>query len=373
MFWLMQFQGKFMEKIRGFKDQNQDATENRERRADVLLRFLNVAKNIEPLQGQKFETVFSDEKHKREFIENLSTGEFLQLLNGLNGILRGKKKEDWRMDGENVGVGGNVFTGLAYISPRQEDKPELLEKLLFSVKEMSKGGRNLKDVALAVSATINAIHPFLDGNGRTSRLLYSVLSENYTDESKEKLKMILSKSATLDGTEININPGLIQTKIKDLIESDVGIRNPKINQDNITNLFYFPGQKLKFNLEINEKDKNLFIELLKKDAQFIFWSVFIFFHDNANLDRERFINKFPKRAAILIDVLSKNLSQEQLSQILQNYRNLKKRYVEKLIGSIANPENEEYQIEIEGQKIPLKTYFENEIKEKQKKESKKKE
>lgn len=41
-----------MEKLRGFEIQNQDATENRERRADVLLRFVDTAENIEPFHGQ---------------------------------------------------------------------------------------------------------------------------------------------------------------------------------------------------------------------------------------------------------------------------------------------------------------------------------
>jgi hypothetical protein len=61
------------------------------------------------------------------------------------------------------------------------------------------------------------------------------------------------------------------------------------------------------------------------------------------------------------------LDSEGVDEILVNYRNLKKEYVEKLIGCIADPNNEEYQIEIEGQKIPLKTYFENRIKNEQKK------
>lgn len=346
-----------MEKLRGFEIQNQDATENRERRADVLLRFVDTAENIEPFHGQKLETIFSDEEHRREFLKNLSTEEFTQLLEGLNGILRDKKKEDWKMDGQDVGVGGNIFTGLEYISPRQEDKPELLDKLLSSVKKMNEEGKDLKDIALAVSATINAIHPFLDGNGRTSRFIYSILTAGFN---KEQIKKILSKSATFDGTEINIDPGLVKTKIDDMVEADLGIANPEINKDKILGM-RMGGDELKFAEEIDEKQKELFINLYDTDKDYLLWGIFKFFQDNPNLDKEQYLKQIEGGSVVLASSLTRNLDQEKLNRILLNYRELKKKYVEKIIGSIANPDKDDYQIEIDGQKIPLKNYFENRI------------
>ncbi|HBR80609.1 TPA: hypothetical protein DEA21_03105, partial [Candidatus Uhrbacteria bacterium] len=163
-----------MEKFRGFETQNQEATENRERRAEVLLRFLNTAKNIEPFHGEKFEAIFSNEEHKRDFIENLSVEEFSQLLNGLNGVLRDKKKENWKMDGETVAL-ESMFMGTGYVPPRQEDKPDLLAEVLETAKTMSQEGKNMEDIAMLVSSSLNAIHPYLDANGRTSRMIYLLL------------------------------------------------------------------------------------------------------------------------------------------------------------------------------------------------------
>lgn len=355
-----------MEKLRNFENSDQDTIENREQRADVLLRFLSIAKNIEPLHGQKFEAVFSDEEHKREFIKNLSAEEFLQLLNGINGILRDKKKEDWKMDGENVGVGGSVFTGLEYISPRQEDKAELLEKLLISVKEMSESGKDLKDVALAISAAINAIHPFIDGNGRTSRFLYFILSENYTSENEDRIRRALSKSASFDGAEFNINPSLIQAKIDELVDGDVGINNPEINTDKILGMLRGTDE-IEFKQEIDEKEKNLFKNLYEIDKDYLLLAVFNFLSNNPDFNKDECVQKRGRGAVVLAGSLSQELNQEQLSQILQNYRELKKKYVEKLIGSIASPDSEEYQVEEDGQKISLKTYFEGRIKKDQEK------
>jgi len=352
-----------MEKLQGFEIQDQDANENREKRADVLLRFVDTSENIEPFHGQKLETIFSDKEHRRGFIKNLSTEEFTQLLEGLNGILRNKKKEDWKMDGQDVGVGGNIFTGLGYISPRQEDKPELLDKLLSSVKMMNKEGRNLKDIALAVSATINAIHPFLDGNGRTSRFVYSILAEGFN---KEQIKKILSKSATLNGTEINIDPGLIKTKIDDMVEADLGIVNPEINKDKILGM-RMGGDKIKFPEEIDEKQKELFMNLYDTDKNYLLWGIFEFLQNNPSLDKKQYLKQIEGGSVVLASSLTRNLNKERLDQILLNYRDLKKKYVEKIIDSIANPDKEEYQIEINGHKISLKTYFENRIKDEQEK------
>lgn len=67
---------------------------DRQKRSEVLLRFLNAAENIEPFRDKKFAEIFSDEEHKRAFISSLKMEEFTELLNGVNGILRGKKKKN---------------------------------------------------------------------------------------------------------------------------------------------------------------------------------------------------------------------------------------------------------------------------------------
>ena len=335
---------------------NEEAIE-REKRSEVLLRFLRSAENILPFHGRKMEDIFSSEEEKRAFLENLQETEFVELLDGVNGILRGKKKDEWGMDGETVALEA-VMTGIGYVPPRQEDKPELLTEVLYSIKEMSRDGKNLKDIGLLVSSSLNAIHPYLDANGRTSRLIYSLLTKDFNDETKTELQEVLGR----DGRDkLDIDPGLVQGKIDDLIEKEIGIKNPEVNTDKITNLF---GAKrdFQFSEEISEEDKNLFGELLDKDDTYLFLSVFQYLQKQG--DKEKYLRKFPERAAVPIELLSKNLTQEGLSQILQTYKELKKKYVETLIDSIAHPENEKYQIEHDGQQISLKDYFELRMKEK---------
>jgi len=348
-----------MQSLRGFENPNQN-TENREQRADILLRFLNVSKNIEPLHGQKFETVFSDEEHKREFLENLSAEEFSQLLNGLNGILRNKKKEDWEMDGETVAL-ESMFWGTGYVPPRQEDKSALLAEVLSSVKVMSQEGRDLKDVALVVSASLNAIHPYLDANGRTSRMIYLLLTKGFNAETKKEFQAVLSESGR---DRVNIDPGLIQGEITDLIKKELGINSKEILPETVGGLWREKrGEDLEFGSDVEENQKKLFSELLRKDDEYFFFAVKQYV-DNNSLE-SKYIRNFPRFSRVLVEDLVKDLDSEGVNQILANYRNFKKEYVEKLIGCIADPNNEEYQVEIEGQKIPLKTYFENRIKDEQ--------
>lgn len=344
-----------MKKFRGFETQNQEATENREQRAEVLLRFLNTAENIEPFRGEKFEAIFSDEEHKRDFIENLSTAEFSQLLNGLNGVLRDKKKEDWKMDGETVAL-ESMFMGTGYVPPRQEDKPDLLAEVLETAKTMSQEGKNMDDIALLVSSSLNAIHPYLDANGRTSRMIYLLLTKNLDEEGKKDLRAVLSENGR---DKVNIDPGLIQEKITDLVKKDLGINSNEIVPETVVGLWRENrGEELEFGSDVEENQKKLFSELLKKDDEYFFFAVKQYLD---NSPENKYIRKFPRFSRILIENLAKDLDSEGVNEILVNYRNLKKEYVEKLIGCIADPNNEEYQIEIDGQKIPLKTYFENRI------------
>ncbi len=217
-------------------------TQEREKRAETFLRFLNHAQAIDVFHGKKIEEVLGHENQKRNFIEDIKTEEFLGLLNGINGILRGRPKEKWNMDGKGIGLEGPLF-GVGYLAPNQKNKPALLEKVLEAAKEMNRNGVDFKDIGLLISSTLNAIHPYGDGNGRTSRLLYLLLVQDFNSETKKELEQSLLRHGR---DKIDINLGFIQHEIEDQIEKELGIKNPEINKDQI-----------------------LFIEDLKDDSQVV--------------------------------------------------------------------------------------------------------
>ncbi len=126
-------QNYIMEPLNIFTDSKPEGEADRERRAKVLLRLLHNLSGIEAFGDEKFEAIFSNEQHKRDFIEGLNSDSFLQLLNGLNGILRDREVVEWNTDGENVSL-QSTFFGVGYLPPRQEDKLGLLVNVLKQPK-----------------------------------------------------------------------------------------------------------------------------------------------------------------------------------------------------------------------------------------------
>ena len=81
---------------------------------------------------------------------------------------------------ENAGVYRDVqvfITGTEYVPPKAEEVPALVKKL---VDELNKQWDSLHPVLLAASAhrKLVDIHPFMDGNGRTARLLMNLILIN---------------------------------------------------------------------------------------------------------------------------------------------------------------------------------------------------
>jgi Fic family protein len=72
------------------------------------------------------------------------------------------------------------ITGTDYLPPKHEDIPKLMKMFIENIAEMDK---NLHPVTLAATLheRIATIHPFIDGNGRTARLVMnlSLLQKGY--------------------------------------------------------------------------------------------------------------------------------------------------------------------------------------------------
>ena len=349
------------------EQENKFIDENREQKSELLIRFMNQAKNIEAFQGKKIEEIFGNEENKREFINSLELENLVDLLNGTNGILRGKPREEWQMDGERVGVENALET---YLPPRPEDKEELLNNVLQSAKRMNTNNRDIKDLALLVSSSINSLHLYLDANGRTSRLTYLLLTEKYENlADNESLEKVLGKSGR---EEVDVNPHFIQVEIENLIREELGVKNNKINDKNIMMLWsedpriHYKWSDLKFNKNIDHRQANLITKLLEKDSRNMFFAFFKYYKEHPDQIGE-YLKEFPQRTNILVDKFVKDIKPEQLNEIINNYRESKKDFVNKLIDSIENPDKEEYQIKKHGNTTSIKDYFKKKIEEEKEK------
>ncbi len=348
--------------------------ESREKQADTLLRLFDRSRNIEAMHGATLQETFGTEENTRKFIDQIKPEEFAELLNGLNGILRGKEKTDWKMDGDSVEVSGALLPS-EYIPPRQEDKGALFNELLAAAKEMNTGGRSREDIALLLGATINATHAYTNGNGRTSRFIYLVTKDGYSAKSKEELAKALGE----DGREVvDPNPSFIRTEIEELLLY-APPEDPESTPLRITNVFPdLSSKEYVFAESIPEALKKQFFDAMRVDSSYLRIALLEYVYRQDNVEQyvkifhgreikpeekgtysELFRNE---RRALILSRLTPNLDVGSIKSIVDRYWELKREYVEKVMDCIAHPEKDEYEIEVRGKKMKLIDLFKSEIK-----------
>ena len=162
---------KFPGQIKPFADQPGDDLESRAQQQISLGEFF---KRVD------MGNIVEDQEAKNEFIKNITPEEFRKLLVRINGMIRGIPATQRTIDGTtNIRVIDPKTETFTYSPPFQEDKEELLDQALAALKRMGVS----QDSAAMLGTAVNAIHPFKDGNGRTSRFLYMTVAS-----SKENLK-----------------------------------------------------------------------------------------------------------------------------------------------------------------------------------------
>lgn len=305
--------------------------ENRDEQFQKLVDFLDKINAKE---------VLGDGEERKGFIESLDFNGFKDLLIRVNGIVRdipiGKRK----FDGTTVRLTGWTK---GYVPPSYEDKEPLLEEVFFRAKGLD----DIKDEAFLISASINAIHPFADGNGRTSRLAYFLIGWGYhgSEEEKSKLSKILGDNGR-DG--LDVNPLIIEEKVLDIIKKEeLGLdsANPK---DPMGMWETNKAEKLKFKEDVSKKDEAMFREMvsLRQGADtygYGFIAVYKYLKDAGRLNNKYFKTFFnrdgqPVRTRMLTAVVSEDLTSKDIKRIADVHRELKRKYIQKLVDIISNPQ-----------------------------------
>lgn len=327
-----------------------------------MVRFLDTANSIDALRGQKIENILANEESKRAFLENLTEDEFEELVSGINGILLGKDKKDWKIDGEYVFL-ESLFLG-EHTPPQPEDKEPLLVKTFEAMKSMVKQRRSLEDIALLISASINEIHLYKDANGRTSRCVFTLLTEDWNIETQTKMKEVLGE----EGRDVvDISPGHINLDLNRLINEEGGVKDRKKNPENITNTFGWDKELLVYQEGIPEELKTDF-KRVYKDHDIGFPAMLNVLQTKRNY--QRFLQQFGERSVIRVDFLTPELTSELMQKFVDQYWVLKKRHAELLIDCIANPEKPEYQTQKDGEKMSIFEKFKLKIRQNQERNKK---
>ena len=172
--------------------------ESRQEQAEKLVIFLRRTGSYEYIKG-----LFDNANQERPSFED-----FEDFLGRINGITRDISPTERSHDGEHVQLSG--FAEVVLV-PKHEDKEGLLEYAYDAAAELER-----EDISIMLPAVINAVHLFEDGNGRTSRVIHTLLEEHTSeDEALEKVRSAAGICGQFDS--MNIDPGLISTELQKVV------------------------------------------------------------------------------------------------------------------------------------------------------------
>lgn len=318
--------------------------EDRNEQAGKLVTFLGRV---------KADQIFNSVDNKRQFFENLSFEEFRVWLQRVNGLLRDIPLVRRYFDGADVALVpnpalDNALDGLTggrptEYPPRAQDKEDLLKEMFSLSQDMVKKGAAMEDVALLLSAGINAIHLFIDGNGRTSRLVNFLLQSNYSGAPEQivYLTKLLGENGRLF---INVDPGEADHSIWDYmytyaldIHEDDPTKPPYLTKGGITDdeLDKLIQEKIPTEIRADFK-RHIF-----GDSPFGFFAIYSFFKTKGALDEV--LTPFTRDGQLIATSLAQGkvlqyLSPQDAKEILETYWDYKKRSVSILLNALAHPE-----------------------------------
>lgn len=120
--------------------------------------------------------IFDTPENRKNFMNGLDYDDFEAWLTRINGMSREIPTTERSVDGTGiVAESGMGVSLLKYIPPEASDRRGLMQECFEQAKKMP----DLERAATLLGIGINAIHPFQDGNGRTSRFVYSLLAHGY--------------------------------------------------------------------------------------------------------------------------------------------------------------------------------------------------
>ncbi len=268
------------------------------------------------------ENIIEDMGKKQEFIKNLSFDEFNILLLRINGLLQDTPIPERAFNaGENpLGIVRliNQDKETIYNPPLNADKMPLLQEA-FEAFQRLESQNKIEDAAFMLGATINAIHPFKDGNGRTSRFVYTMVS-----------------SSKGNFNAADCNPESIQPFIESYISRNIyGLSTLEVP--------YIEETRILFPATMSDMSRLEFNDACKHDLDGIIEACRVYSKKNGEDFDKHFI--VPNERILMKEFLFKN--QKNISSIFDTYRKLKREYVEVLIDIFENAD-----------KYPIKTITE---------------
>ena len=151
------------------------------------------------LHDSRFE-LYGDEQARYEDLQTWDYASLKSRLIALNNEACAGQSEPITDFHENYSMMGGGWMGMAGVDihfPIPEDREDLFR---YALKK-AQAAQNIQDAALLLGTAVVAIHPFGDGNGRTSRALYAQLSRGWDDTNEEYRRLTAPHGVDEQGSE----------------------------------------------------------------------------------------------------------------------------------------------------------------------------
>lgn len=296
-----------------------------------LQRYEGAGRLMEFMRKIGASKVFCSEESKLKFVESLTVDEFKSLLVRINGIIRGKSISHRGADGDDVYI--MSLDGVEYVPPRHYDKIELLDETLEAAKKLE----DVRDVAALFAIMITHLHPFSDGNGRTSRLAYMLFSRNYVGEI-DRGDQIMSLLDMNGRNVVDTNPEDVQEYLlsQTLEEDKVSFNNP--NFPIRTSETWLESKRL--NAELTEDDCKELDKISITDEVEYIYALYKFLKEKGTLEKYLepiMFNGAQTNTMIDMKKLVPDLTRDDIEGIMETYWETKKEMSRKIIDAFVNP------------------------------------
>lgn len=312
-----------------------DEKELREQQAGKIVAFLDRTGAYDYAQEL---ALHPEEKEKFPFEK------FKDFLVRINGIARDIPIHERRTDGERVHLEGLGTSAV----PRHEDKDGLLQEAYESLKNIS-----LEDRAYLLPAMVNEVHLFNDGNGRTSRVLHTLLSSFDSAESFEKA---LATAVGEDGrfNSADFDPSIIAADREKIVLMRHGIRF----EDDGKFSPIAPDEMRGF-FAVTEKpstpDGKKLMDMRNDDSAYVFTATYEFLKEKGLLEDSKVSNEYGDFLSPI--KMEHVLSKDDWKEIFERYYSIKREHSRLLIDAFVEPAKYK---NLEGT-MNLGDYFKNKV------------
>jgi len=260
-----------------------------------------------------------------DFLEKPSFEEFRDFLIRINGILRDIPINKRDTDGKTVYMSGFDEA----LMPKHDDKEGILREAYDSLDKIKLG-----DESYLLPAVVNAVHMFADGNGRTSRVLHTLLESKSKEEFTENLKLAVGEYGRHNVE--NINPGIVGTDIEKIVLMKHGI---KFEEGEAFVPIFPEGFSLLFSSVdvVTTVKAKQFMDFRRIDQAYCFIAAYEFLKEKGLLDNV--LLEIPSGKTLSPLKMEQLLTETDWGEIIERYYNLKKEHVEILIDSFIDPDS----------------------------------